>query len=278
MLSMTSDYAADAGCPEPYLRAIAEAGFTHVHWCHHWNTDFLYDDAEIDQIARWLRDLGLGLTDLHASAGQEKSWGSGREYERLAGVALVRNRIEMTARLGADAIILHLPDVPADPAEKEAFRQRILRSLDALRPPAKRRGVRIALENGDFDAIETILDACEPEFVGLCYDCGHGNLCPDGLDRLERLKGRLIAVHLHDNDGQSDQHKLPFTGSVDWGRLMPIIAASAYDKWVSLETTIGNTGIADERDFLREALPAGSRLTEMLEARRAWDEPRGAGQ
>ena len=268
MLSMTSDYGADAGCPEPYLRAIAEAEFTHVHWCHHWNTDFIYDDAEIDQIARWLKELGLGLTDLHASAGQEKSWGSAREYERLAGVELVRNRIEMTARLGADAIILHLPQGPADPAEKEAFRQRIFQSLDALRPPAKRRGVRIALENGDFDAIETVLDTCEPEFVGLCYDCGHGNCRPDGLDRLERLKGRLIAVHLHDNDGQSDQHKLPFTGSVDWGRLMPIVAASAYDKWVSLETTIGNTGIADERDFLREALQVGSRLTEMLEAHR----------
>jgi hypothetical protein len=37
MLAITSDYAKSTGCPEPHLRQIAEAGFSHVHWCHHWN-------------------------------------------------------------------------------------------------------------------------------------------------------------------------------------------------------------------------------------------------
>ena len=46
MLSMTSDYVTETGCPEPYLRRIAEAGFSRVHWCHQWNTDFLYADCE----------------------------------------------------------------------------------------------------------------------------------------------------------------------------------------------------------------------------------------
>ena len=42
MLSITTDYAKDVGDPSPYLRSIAEAGFSHLHWCHQWNTDFLY--------------------------------------------------------------------------------------------------------------------------------------------------------------------------------------------------------------------------------------------
>ncbi len=86
MLSLTTDYASSKGCPESALRRIAEAGFTHVHWCHQWNTDFLYGHAEIAQIGRWLAEFGLGLLDLHASAGVEKNWVSAREYERLAGV------------------------------------------------------------------------------------------------------------------------------------------------------------------------------------------------
>jgi len=264
-LSMTSDYAADTGCPAPYLVRIARAGFTHVHWCHHWSTDFLYADSEIDQVARWLAEFGLGLTDLHASAGQEKGWASQREYERLAGVELVANRIEMTARLGADAIVLHLPACPEAPEAQGAYRDCVWASLDALRARAEACGVRIAIENGHFAEIRRVLDRYDEGYVGLCYDCGHGNMIPDGLDQLDALKHRLIAVHLHDNNGREDQHKIPFTGTVDWRRLMRIIAESAYDKWLSLEVSLRNTGIQDEAHFLARSYDAGAKLTEMLQ-------------
>ncbi|MBN1257903.1 MAG: sugar phosphate isomerase/epimerase, partial [Planctomycetes bacterium] len=73
-LSMTTDFTADHGCPESDLKLIAEAGFSHVHWCHHWDTDFLYADSEIAQIKEWLDEFGLQVLDIHASAGREKSW------------------------------------------------------------------------------------------------------------------------------------------------------------------------------------------------------------
>lgn len=267
MLSMTSDYAGGVYCPEERLRNIAEAGFTHVMWCHHWNDDFLYAECEIEQIARWLSDFGLGLTDVHASAGQEKGWASAREYERLAGVELVANRIAMARRLGTDVIVLHLPGPPAEADQVEAGWERIFRSLDALRPIAAERGVRIALENErNFDRIERVLAACEPEFVGLCYDCGHGTMfAGHGLDRLERNAGRVIAVHLHDNDGKSDLHKPPLSGVTDWRRLAGLLAGSSYRKWVSLEVGIGNSGIGDERAFLAEVYRVGTQLTGMIE-------------
>ncbi len=97
MLSITTDYVHDTGNPEPYLRGIAAAGFSHLHWCHHWNTDFLYSAYEVEQIAAWLDDLGLAMLDVHAGHGREKAWGSPREYERLAGVELVENRIAMAS-------------------------------------------------------------------------------------------------------------------------------------------------------------------------------------
>ena len=102
MLSITTDYVQDFGSPGPYLKRIAEAGFSHIHWCHHWHTDFVYSDPEVDQIAAWMHDYSLQLCDLHASAGVEKSWTSSREYERLAGVELVKNRIAMAARLESE--------------------------------------------------------------------------------------------------------------------------------------------------------------------------------
>jgi sugar phosphate isomerase/epimerase len=270
IVSMTSDYATDHGCPEPALRRIADAGFTHVHWCHHWASDFVYAPAEVSQIARWMSQYGLQLTDLHASMGPEKNWGSPLEYERLAGVELVRNRIEMTARLGSDVIIMHMPGgcQEGDDGAWERFR----RSMDALEPYSAVHGVRIAIENGgsdaSFDAIERVLGMYGPEFAGLCYDSGHGNLFPRGLDRLAKLADRLISVHLHDNQGTGDDHNIPFSGTIDWDRLMSIIGSSAYGKWVSQEVSIRNTGIAEEPEFLARAYAAAVRLQKSLEAAR----------
>jgi sugar phosphate isomerase/epimerase len=257
MLSLTTDYAnVDRGNPSPYLRRIADAGFTHIHWCHHWNTDFIYSGSEIEQIGRWLDEYALKLLDLHGSVGPEKNWFSVNEWERQAGVELVRNRLEMTARLGGDAIVMHYPKDPGN--------EPVRRSLDDLEGFVRHLGVRIALENGSFDAVEPLLSEYAPDYIGLCYDSGHGNLTPDGLDRLDRVKDRLLVVHLHDNDGASDQHNLMFSGTVDWPRLARILAHSAYDKPVSSESNMGRSGITDETEFLARAYDAGKRLDEMV--------------
>ena len=185
-LSLTSDYARGTGDPSPYLRRIAEGGFTHVHWCHQWNTDFLYSRWEVDRIAGWLAEYGLKLLDLHGSVGPEKNWASPREYERLAGVELAANRVKMAARLGGEVVIMHPPGAPGCAP--------FLRSLAELEGVCRGCGVRIALENGDFGVIREALSKFAPGFLGLCYDCGHGNMAPDGLDALDSLRDRREAV------------------------------------------------------------------------------------
>ena len=263
MLSITSDFRISTGCPGPDLKLISEAGFSHVHWCHHWNTDFLYAATEVQQIIDWFREYRLQLTDLHASAGVEKNWGSLREYERQAGVELVINRMDMCARLGGDVVIVHLPPELNEETTVARGWEQLFRSLDELQTPAREHGVRIALENGVFDRLERIFARYGPEYLGLCYDAGHGNMAPGSLDRLEACRDRLISVHLHDNDGQSDQHLPPFDGTVDWSRLTGIIAASAYAKWISMEAVMKNTGLED-RPFLERTFTAGQRLSTMI--------------
>ena len=50
---------------------------------------------------------------------------------------------------------------------------------------------------------------------------------------------RLIAVHLHDNDGTSDQHLVPFTAKIDWTQQMSAIAATGYSGPTMLECKTG---------------------------------------
>ncbi|HGE72258.1 TPA: sugar phosphate isomerase/epimerase [Candidatus Poribacteria bacterium] len=260
MLSITTDYARDVGDPSPYLKRIGEAGFSHIHWCHQWNTDFLYSKWEIEQIEIWLKEFGLKLLDLHGSAGKEKAWASPWEYQRLSGVELVKNRIDMVAYLGADVVIMH---VPADPDSIP-----IRKSLDELQPYARERNVRIAIENGHFPTISKLLSEYPPDYLGLCYDSGHGNV-PEaqGLDNLEKLKDRLISVHLHDNDASGDQHKMMFMGTVDWERLANIMAHSSYKKPVSMELSMGRSGFTEETEmeFLAKAFETGTKFANMIE-------------
>lgn len=258
MLSITTDYKKDTQNPTPYLKRIADAGFSHIHWCHQWYTDFIYSEHEIAHIKKTLNDFSLQLLDLHASDGIEKNWSSGLEYERLAGVELVKNRIHMANKLGSDVIIMHATEYSGP----------LIRSLDELMPYAKERGVRIALENLDnvyFDIIEKAFDDYAPDYIGLCYDSGHGNFKgANGPAMLDKYKNRLISVHLHDNNGIKDQHKPLFSGTIDWENLSGIIAESTYTKPLSMEVSIRNSGFTDEKEFLAECFKGGNIFSEMV--------------
>ncbi len=275
-LSINTDYRRDAGDPKPFLRRIAEAGFRYIHWCHHWATDYLYSDHEIEQVGRWLKEFDLRLNDLHASHGQEYQYFSPREYTRRAGVALIKNRIDMTTRLGSDTIILHLHAEPVGEQLDPNYWPPVHRSLDELLPYARERGVRIALENlfpSNHATLSRVLSEYDPEDIGVCFDPGHANIVGDGLEFLETVMSRLIALHLNDNDGASDQHRVIFAGIHDWDRLAAIIAASGYTKPLGLEVTMDHTGIDDEKAFLTDALTTGTRFAQMVANHRAVNPP-----
>jgi len=268
-LAMTSDYVSSNGDPEPCLRGLAGAGFRSVHWCHQWNTDFLYGDAEIEHIARLMRDLGLAMNDLHGSRGVEKAWGSPVEYQRRAGVELVRNRIDMARRLACDVVVMHIPPCYKDAAQWPTAWDALRRSLDDLAPQALRHGVKIALENmpdDNLDALQQAFDHLGPDVLGLCYDSGHGCVAGNGLERLEAHKARLVSLHLHDSDGKQDHHWPPMTGAVDWPRLAGIVARSAYPKSVmSIESNMRSVQDMSESDFLRRCAEGGAAFAAMVQ-------------
>ncbi len=290
MLALTSDYVTDRGDPEPYLRRMAEAGFTHVHWCHHWRSDFLYADSEMMQIGRWLDAYNLRLIDVHGSEGVEKFWYAPQEYARLAGVELVKNRIDLAARLGGDAVVMHVypPTQHPDFARFNEFLfDQIRRSLDDLESYARARNIRIALENLiDFPAIEAgvveathaadnaeligrLLATYAPDFLGFCFDSGHAMLGQDRVERFAPFFERLVALHLNDNDGASDQHLPLYMGVVDWERIAQLIAASPYAKPLSFELSIRHTAFQAPEPFLRYSVEGCRRFAERVRTLRS---------
>lgn len=285
-IAVNTDFLGGTGSPKERLKAIAEAGFTHLHWCHQWNTDFLYSRSELAQYAEWFREFGLQLLDIHGSAGQEKCWFSTAEYERQAGVELVVNRIIMLHELGGTgSLMMHIPVFrdreDFDPAPAASQFEALRRSLDELMPVLEKYAVRIAVENmfsDTFELIGRVMKDYPEKYFGITYDSGHGNIAEGkGMDRLEPYKNRLQALHLNDNDSSGDQHQPPFYGTVDWERMVKILAESSYKgRPLSFELAMRNTPFYEKelelkqkpeniRAFLHDAHDRCERVVKLFE-------------
>ena len=247
LLSITTDYCNSLGNGRDYLRLISEAGFTHVHWCQHFADDYIYSSSEIAAIKGWLHDYGLRLLDLHGSHGTEKHWWALEEYERQAGVELVVNRTRMFRELEGEGCLImhpccfqsHAPDDAQGTARDELIKRQytqLLKSIEELEPVLRRENVRLACENFGGDTywiLDDLLQRFPPGILGLTYDSGHGNLLTSPaftkqLDQIAKRTERLYALHLNDNNEYLDQHQPPYYGTVDWDRLLRIIAKAPH--------------------------------------------------
>ncbi len=259
-LAMNTDYHSSLDNPAPRLHMIAEAGFTHVNWCHHWLDDYFYSAGAVKKISASLRKEGLSLLDQHASAGILASVNSRFPPRRKWGTALLKNRIEMCADLGGQAVILH--------ATTEAVRY----TLDAVQSLCSARGIMIALENlyhsGHAALLDSLLKSYDPGFIGMCFDTGHGNLSREDPDQVVRFRNRLISLHINDNHGKRDDHIPPFDGTVDWTSFIEHLAVSSYQKPLCLECAVGRSGYRGESEFLEKCFQSAAELDGMWASRR----------
>ena len=279
-LALTSDFNNDSrkiADIKASLTRISQAGFSHVHWCHEWNSAYLYSVHEMLQIREWCDEYGLAVKGIHASHGESdlKNYLSFNDYNRLAGVDLIKNRVDLAYILNAEAIVLHLY-LPWQRFEQEKnyrddFFRVVLKSFDELESYCKTRRIRICVENlfeipavqmcGLYDILFEHYDA---DYMGLCFDTGHANMvCKENcLEYAERYTDRLFMIHVHDNDGKGDQHLIPFTASFNWEGFAEVLARSPYSFPVCLESTVGKAG--DEQLWLKKAFEEGNRLSEMV--------------
>src|SRR5439155_27231555 len=145
------------------------------------------------------------------------------------------------------------------------------RSIEALQRLAAPLGVRVAVEvipnelsrvGSLVHFIEEDLDLDElgaPE-VGICLDFGHAHLDGDLLDAIETVSGHLITTHVHDNRGKSDEHLVPFDGTIDWAAAMTAVQKVGYDRTLVLELPTHGS----PKDTLVRARTARQRLEELL--------------
>lgn len=79
------------------------------------------------------------------------------------------------------------------------------------------------------DGLIELVDLVNSPHVGICWDFGHAHLTRESQpESLRRIGCRLKATHVQDNGGISDEHTLPFRGTIPWESVMPVLGEIGY--------------------------------------------------
>lgn len=74
-----------------------------------------------------------------------------------------------------------------------------------------------------------LVDGFASAYAGICYDTGHAHMCTHDLAKdIIMMGSRLVATHIADNKGKSDEHLLPFYGTIDWESVLAALSRIGY--------------------------------------------------
>jgi L-ribulose-5-phosphate 3-epimerase len=137
--------------------------------------------------------------------------------------------------------------------------------LQRLVAIAEKRQINIALENlRRPEYLDFIFTNIHSGRLGFCYDSGHENCYSKETDLLTQYSSKLMALHLHDNDGNADQHLIPGEGLIDWSHLKQRLQGTGYHGAIALEVIKGFSGLSSDEPpelFLKRAFAAAQSLS-----------------
>ncbi len=177
---------------------------------------------EVERLLLNLRLSNLRVNSVHAPFGEEIDFSSFDDNTHERGVASVIEALELAQLLNAKYLIIH----PGHEAVFSERKKRLDRSVGVIRELAviaEESGVMLAVENmppdylcDNTDEMLRVIEEASSRAVGICFDTGHANMTRS-FERLARhLLPYTVTMHIHDNDGTTDQHLFPGNGTIDW--------------------------------------------------------------
>ena len=264
--------------PEDGFRLLKQAGFSDVDFSLNGylkNTDlyggrlnafFNKSAAELETFftphKRAAKEAGIRISQMHMPYPAYIPAGKAEVNAYLWNEMAPRS-MEVCRFLECPYIVVHGFKLARYLGSEDAEWEQTEKFLEYLAPMAKEMGITICIENL-YDSlgghlvegpccnvhkaaarIDRMNDKYGAEVLGFCFDTGHANLV--GLDFekfLTALGHRLKALHIHDNDGVSDLHQIPYTftrsrenrPSTDWEGFVNGLRAIGYQGTLSFET------------------------------------------
>ena len=259
-----------------HLIEIAANGFeavevfaTRSHFDYH-------DVTAIRSLEDWLKESKLELHSVHApitdvfanGRGQRDFSTATRDSEaRKATLHEMAAALEVSKTIPFKFLVVHLGiPLAQHPGPDENDRDAAIRSLQEIHGMAEAAGVTVALEvmgNGlstPSDLIEMLERNFEDADMGICMDVGHAHLLGDTGEAIETASEYLVTTHIHDNRRQSDDHLVPFQGSINWAAAIMAFEKIGYDGVLMYEVKAAES----PRAVLERAVSARRRLEALM--------------
>lgn len=160
-----------------------------------------------------------------------------------ASVQSVKDGIDFAHRINARIVTMHLGNtVKILPSRSHScIHKTLLDAITTLTEYAEVRNIIIAIENvppmkspweqaiGEkAEEIIDIIKEVKAKNVGITFDVGHANVMGDPIDFATKLAPYMVNVHIHDNDGSSDQHLVIGKGGIDFPKILSIFKNAGY--------------------------------------------------
>jgi len=236
---------------EKAVQALDEAGIACLEYAYECFSRFEKDDmmrARIRELLDETSTCKIEPSQMHAPYGElDTQLASEDESVRSQGINRAGHWLEYANMLGVKVMVFHTAwdgvscELPSTEQISRA-RDENLRAFKEIGQIATDVGVRVAVENrleGTFgsrplDLLEIV--GVDPDVLGVCLDTGHANVNGLACGQFAReVNDSLVATHIHDNDGRSDQHLLPFMGNIDWDSLIGGLDVISYSGPLILE-------------------------------------------
>jgi sugar phosphate isomerase/epimerase len=240
------------------LRLIKAAGFDGVLlW---WGDESGTADCDQTTPFELARQAGLFVENIHTPFQDVNSlWlddATGDHFESILAQCIIDCR-----EYAIPTAVVHVSQGDTPPPPNQIGLDRLKRLVES----AESQKVNLALENlRRPEYLDFIFANIQSDRLGFCYDSGHDNCYSKGRDLLTQYGSKLMALHLHDNDGTSDQHHIPGDGMIDWQALKARLQKTGYPGPIALE--VMNTAIQSDvaetpEQYLKRAFAAVQRLS-----------------
>jgi sugar phosphate isomerase/epimerase len=239
------------------IQLIKNAGYNYVMtW---WGDEFIDTQGPKEKKPDIIRENGLKLENVHFPfAGINSIWENSLEGHELFQKFI--SYIDDCNTYEIPTAIMHVTSGNNPPPFNQLGLDRFKRIIEQ----AENKGVFIALENlRKPEYLEFIFNNIDSNNLKFCYDSGHQNCFTPDIDYLAKYGDKLIALHLHDNDGSSDQHLLPFNGSINWKNIMEKLRKINYKGSLALEVDTQYIDVSKEysvEEYLSEGINRSYRL------------------
>jgi len=196
---------------------------------------------ETEKIKKLANDLGMTFVQAHSPGVNPFAESANVDFMMKS----LRRSIEICGILGIKNTVVH-SGIKLGLSKSEWF-EKNKEFYGKLFPEMEKHDVNVLVENstkvnmGDCYFINSGKDTRElVEFIShplihACWDTGHANCEGNQYDEILSVGDELYAIHYNDNHGKSDEHLIPYLGTLNHDEVINALIDSNYKGYFTLE-------------------------------------------